>query len=353
MKIMVQILNKDFSYFRFIIYFYKNIIFSSLKEIASIFLYYLLGSILFIFSLKQVSLLFNNLMADDINIFQVEIFNLEINLDFTYFIVSLFFITSTSFLLFYLTSRKTILYSGSIIKNLTKMYNNNQESLNVYLKKKFNIKNDISLASDLNIMMRLTRLSISNIFDSLIIIVLTVITLITNIHLFLILLFLLLILFLFQINISKRAFNYQELFKKSFIDLRKNIQNGKVTNITLSKYIRNSINRLLIIEKSRSYSNFFFIVVVISFALYLKDIRINENILTLYSIFILIGIRIYYISCKNIFSYFTSINRFYLTTRKIIILISYVKKDYDYLDHTFKSIKSLDVINQNFDDHEV
>jgi hypothetical protein len=348
-----QILKNKLNYFKFISYFYKHTVFSSFTDIFFIFFYYSLGAVLLIISFYHISELFEYLILKNTDFLQIKLYKIQIAVEFIYYIFFLFFIVSASFLLFYKSNRRIIIFSGSVIKKLTKKYWQNQKHLNKYLSTQLKVGNELNLIGDLNIGMRLTRLALSNLFDFLIVILLTTAIFLINKNLFFILSILFIILLYIQILTSKNAFNYQQLFKKSVSTLRKNFKNIKLKNNIIDNYIEHFINRLLIVEKSRSYSNIFFIFVVISFAIYLYDVSFEEKQLTFYSIFILFGIRIYYISCKNIFSYFTSVNRFYLNMRKIIILISFINKDYEFLAHTYNSIKTFDIFNQDVGNDEI
>lgn len=305
---------------------------------------YVSSAILLAISLSYTTKLFKYLFTNDASELQIKLLTHSFELSFWYFIFLLMISIILSFLMFYLVNKRIINHAASIINKLIKQYVVNIKEIKKFFSEKMNVdENMIDFISDIGIFTRLVRISLINIFDLLVVTTLTIAIFYFNLILFLILSTLFTILLFLQIKTSKSAFRYQENYKNSLKNLQLSFRNNKNQNKKVDKFIISFINRFLIIQKSKNYSNFFLVFIIIGVVIYMKNINLSGDEITSYSLFLLLGIRIYVSSCKNIFSYFTSLNLFYLNLRKVTLLISYLNNDDKILNKTILSTKSFKI----------
>lgn len=343
---LIKISKRNFNYFNLLIYFYRRTIFSELNEIKIIILLYALSSFLFVASISYTTKLFKFLFSNDLNLLKIQLFTYSFEISILYFVFFLAVSIILSFLMFYFVNKRIICYAVSIMNKLTKKYIVNIGKIKKFFSKEMNVnENSIDFLTDINIITRLIRISLLNLFDLMIVSILTVTLFYFNFILFLLLSILFFTLLYFQIKTSKSAFKYQENFKNSFRNLKESISKNKKIGKEIDKYSLNFANRFLIVEKSRNYSNFFLVFIIIGVVIYIQKINLSGDEIASYSLFLLLGIRIYVSSCKSIFSYFTSLNLFYLNLRKIILLISYLNNDDKILNKTITLNKSIDLFD--------
>jgi len=343
---LINTFKRNSYYLNLLIYFYKKTIFSEINEIIKITSMYVSSAVLLAISLSNTSKLFKFLLSNDASALQINLFTYSFELSILSFIFFLMISTILSFLMFYLVNKRIINYAASIINTLIKQYIVNIQEIKKFFSKKMNVnENMIDFSSDISIFSRLVRMSLLNLFDLIVVTTLTVTLIFFNFILFLILSTLFIILVYFQIKTSKLAFKYQQNYKKSLKNLKLTFINNKGQNKEVDKFIISFINRFLIIQKSKNYSNFFLVFIILGVVIYMKNISLSVDEITIYSIFLLLGIRIYVSSCKSIFSYFTSLNLFYLNLRKFTLLISYLNDDEKILNKTILSTKSLNIFD--------